>query len=261
MSDLSSQVESYKLRSRRHRNKALEALEGGDAERAEAEFGQSLRAMEGAIQYLKEIGVPDPESGEGASAGEVEVAQQLADCWGMVGGVYRAQRRLAEAKDAYDNGYEFESSKRFNILSTYNRVNRLVVRILQSPQLLSDSPPAVTDVPGREGETIPALLSEAAEEVERQLREGRKDRTWALADLVMVRLLGGLGGVDAALSAFDESVSENDPFPHHSMLKVVRELAEAQLPVADKLIEVGERLREKLPDAMRGKPLEDVPAG
>lgn len=257
MGDLSSLLETYKLKSRRHRNKALSALEDGDAERARAEFGESIRVMEGALQYLNDIGAPDPRHEESASAGEAEVAEQLADCWGIIGGVYRAEGRLAAAKDAYDKGYEFESSKRFNILNTYNRVNRLVVRILQNPELLSDPPPAVTDIPEQEGRTMASLLGEAAEEIERQLPDRHKDRAWALADLAMVRLLGRQGGVDAALNALGES-SKNDSFPYHSMLKVIRELAEVQLPMADKLVEVGESLRGKLPDAMRGQPLESA---
>lgn len=259
MSDLVSHVESYKLRSRRLRNKALKTLEDGDAGQAAAEFRESVRVMEDALEYLNEMGAPDPELGESASEGEAEVAEQLADCWGIIGGVYRAQGRLADAKEAYDKGYVFESSRRFDILNTYNRVNRLVVRILQRPELLSDPPPAVADIPGHEGRTMPSLLSETAEEIERQLGKGREDRTWALADLAMVRLLGGLDGAAAALKALDES-SINDPFPYHSMLKVVRELAEVRLPIADKLVEVGEHLREKLPDSMRGKPLEHAPA-
>jgi hypothetical protein len=253
MSDMTKELEPYKLRSRRHRNRAIKALEDDLAEQAAVEFKRSREAMNQAIQYLQELGAPDLESEKQASEGEIAVAEQLADCWGILGGVCRAQGDLEGAKEAYDNGYTYESSKRFNILNTYNRVNRLVVRILQTPELLCDPSP-VTDIAETDKKTMSELLRETAEEIERQLREGRQDRAWALADLAMVRLLGGLDGVDITLSALDEG-SANDPFPYHSTLKVIRELAQRELPMRDKLVAVGERLRQKLPQTMQGEPL------
>jgi len=254
MSDLSNELEPYKLRSRRHRNKAIKALEDDVEEQAAGEFKKSREAMNEALRYLQDLGAPDPKSEKRASEGEMAIAEQLADCWGILGGVCRAQGDLDGAKDAYDNGYTYESSRRFKILNTYNRVNRLVVRILQSPELLSDPPPFVTDIAEPEKKTMPELLGETAEEIERQLHEGRQDRAWALADFAMVRVLGGLDGVDGALNALDES-SANNPFPYHSTLKVIRELTQRQLPMRDKLIAVGEHLRQKLPQTMQGEPL------
>ncbi len=250
MSDLSKRLEPYKQRSRRHRNSAIKALEDGAAVKAASEFKRSHEVMDEALQYLRDLGAPHLKAAEEATEGEIAVAEQLADCWGIIGGVYRAQGDLEGARVAYDNGYAYESSKRFNILNTYNRVNRLVVRILQCPQLLSDPPPLVTNVAKHEKQTMPELLGEASEEIERQLRKGRQDRAWALADCAMVRLLGGLDGVDRTLNDLD-SISKNDPFPYHSMLKVIRELTQRQLPMKDKLIAVGERLRQKLPQTMQ----------
>lgn len=255
MSALSEELESYKLRSRRHRNRALQARdEERDDARAASDFAKAVAAMREALRYLEEIGAPDPEAKELPSEGEIEVAEQLADCWGMLGGVYRAQGDLEQSKLAYDSGYRYESSKRFNILNTYNQVNRLVLRIILNPELLADVPPLVTDGADNEKRPMLDLLHDAADEIERQLREGRRDRAWALADLVMVRVLGRLDGIDGALSALDES-SEGDPFPYQSTLKVIRELVQLNLPVRDKLLVVGERLRQRLPDTMQGKPL------
>jgi hypothetical protein len=257
MSDLPNELEPYKLRSRRHRNKAIKALEDDVAEQAAREFRKSREAMTEALQYLQDLGAPDPNSGKRASEGEIAIAEQLADCWGILGGVCRAQGDLVSAKDAYDNGYKYESSRRFNILNTYNRVNRLVVRILQNPELLSDPQPLVTDL-SEPKKTMHDLLCETAEEIERQLREGRPDRAWALADLVMVRLLACLDGVDIALDALDKC-SENDPFPYHSTLKVIRELAGKGLAMKEKLIAVGKHLRQKLPQTMQGDSLAPEP--
>jgi hypothetical protein len=73
----------------------------------------------------------------------------------------------------------------------------------------------------------------------------------------MVRALGGLAGVESALSALDDS-SANDPFPYHSTLKVIRELLQMKVPVRDALVAVGEHFRQRLPEAMRGEPLDAI---
>src|SRR5260370_21617735 len=212
-----------------------------------------------AIRSLQDLGTPDLSSPKRASETEITIAEQLADCWGILGGVYRSQGDLDEARKAYDEGYKDESSNRFNVINTYNRVNRLVVRILAKPDLLSDSAPLVEDI--EEPATMRQLLGKADEEIERQLREGRRDKPWALADLAMVRLLGSLQNFDLALNALDES-SANDPFPYASMLKVIRELIDRRLPMQDELIIAGERLRARLPQTLRGESLasESVPA-
>lgn len=255
MSDLTNELEPLKRRSRYHRNEALEALKEGDTEQAAEEFESSREAIRDALHRLQDLGTPDLSSLKRASEAEITIAEQLADCWGILGGVYRSQGNLDEARNAYDKGYEYESNTRFNVLSTYNRVNRLVVRILQNPDLLSDSSPQVVDI--EEPATMRHLLRKTDEEIERQLREGRRDRAWALADLAMVRLLGSLQNFDLALNALDES-SANDPFPYASMLKVIRELIDRRLPMQDELIVAGERLRARLPQTLQGESLASV---
>ncbi len=255
MSDLKNELEPLKRRSRYHRNEALEALKEGDTKQATEEFESSREAIREAIRRLQDLGAPDLSSPKRASEAEITIAEQLADCFGILGGVYRSKGDLREARNAYDEGNKYESSNRFNVLNTYNRVNRLVVRILENPDLLSDSSPPVMDIEG--APTMRQLLKETDEEIERQLREGRRDRAWALADLAMVRLLGGLPNFELALNDLDES-SANDPFPYSSMLKVIRELIDRRLPMDNELTIAGERLRAKLPETMRGESLAAV---
>ena len=256
MSDLKSLLESFKKRSRYHRVQALEALKKDQKERAEKSFNASRAAILEAIEKLETLGVPDPQSSEQAGEAEILMAKELADCWGILGGIYRAQGRdsWSDAIKAYDDGYIYEASTRFNILSTYNRVNRLVVRILKNPDLLSVPPPVVEDIKPPTKKTMPELLSETDNEIERQLREGRTDRVWALADLAMVRLLGDSPNVNVALDDFDKSAG-NDVFPYDSMLKVIRELVDRNLPMQHRLISTGERLRARLPRTLQGEPL------
>lgn len=255
MSDLKSLLAPFKQKSRYHRDDALEAVNDDELEQANKDFKAAAAAIIEAIDYVKTLGAPDPKSQEPASEAEIMMARELADCWGILGGVYRAHGRehWADAIAAYDEGNKYESSTRFNILSTYNRVNRLVLRILKDPNLLSSPPPLVSNTEP-DNKTMSELLSEADSEIERQLRAGRTDRAWALADLAMVRLLGGSPKVEVALNDLDASTG-NDLFPYESMLKVIRELVAQNLPMHDHLISVGERLRSKLPPMLRGERL------
>jgi hypothetical protein len=257
MSLLAAKIEPYKRRSRRYRNHATDAAAQGQHEVAREHFTRAADTLREAIDYLNGLGAPDPRPAAPASDHEVELAQQLADCWGILGGVYRAAGELSAARDAYDCGAGYETSPRFGILNTYNQVNRLVVRVMERPELLS--PAAVdVDMPGRETAHMAQLLRETGDEIERQLREGRADRPWALADLAMVRLLAGQPGVESALAALAES-SANDVFPFESTLKVVRELAGRSLSMQDRLVEVGEWLRMRLPEHLRGEQIGPAP--
>lgn len=253
-STLAGRMEPFKRRSRRFRNHAIGAR-ARDSQAAGEHFAMAAETLQEAIDYLRGLGDPDPHARPAASESEVEIAAQLADCWGMLGGVYRAEGKLPLAREAYDAGAVYESSRRFGILNTYNQVNRLIVRIMERPELLSPAAPPVTDLPGTPAAPMHQLLHQTTEEIERQLREGRMDRPWALADLVMVRLLGGQEGVDQALAALDES-SANDFFPYESTLRVIRELAAKRLSVHDRLIALGEQLQRRLPEHLRGEPLQ-----
>jgi hypothetical protein len=256
MSDINDVLDPLKDSSRYHRNQALKALAENKPELANKNFDAARAAINKAIDHLKTLGAPDPDSTVRASEVEITIAEQFADCWGILGGVYRAQGNeyLSAAKDAYDEGNKYESSARFNILSTYNRVNRLVVRILIDPFLLSDPPPVVDDMPGSVKKTMRELLSETDTEIERQLGAGRSDRVWAIADQIMVRLLGDSPKVDIALNDLDESAG-NKTFVYDSTLKVIRDLVERKLPMQDKLITTGEQLRAKLPATLKGAAL------
>jgi DNA-binding transcriptional MerR regulator len=258
MSELASRLEPYKLRSRRYRKQALKALETGDLAQAAQDFERSRQAIREALDYLEDLGAPDLRTPEPASEGDAEIAKQLADCWGVLGGIYRAEGddQLRHAKQAYDTGFTYEGCKRFNLPSSYNRVNRLVVRILETPGLLVEPLPLVMDVSEAERKTMPALLAEAEEEIDRQLRNRLRedDRAWAYADLAMVRLLGGLKDVDYALGNLDENC-KNDSYPYESTLKVIRELLQRELPIREQILAFGEHLREKLPPDLRGEPL------
>jgi hypothetical protein len=234
MNELARRMEPYRLRAKRYRNHAVEARAQGGPDAAGQLFDRAAHTLREAIGYLEGLGVPDPRATDPATGEEVEIARQLADCWGMLGGIHRTAGDLDAARVAYDRGAEYESTPRFRILNTYNQVNGLVIRILAHPEFLSRPGGMVDDVPGQPPQPMGALLARAADEIQRQLDAGREDIPWALADLALVRVLGGLDGVDSAVAALDRS-SPVETFPFESALKVVRELAECGLPMRSAL--------------------------
>ena len=79
-------------------------------------------------------------------------AASLADSHAMLGGVRKRAGDLAGAIDAYDAGFDIES--RYELATSYNALNRLLVRALMAPACLvsgdavrSSSGAAALDVP------------------------------------------------------------------------------------------------------------------
>jgi hypothetical protein len=259
MSTLEKEMEPYKLGARRHRANMLKAIKSDDAPTAEKEFKFAINFIEEGFRFLSSYQAPDLTSQEDAGEGESNVAEQLADLWGIKGGVYRArgdETRDASGKndfdravEAYDSGYQYESAPRFRILNSYATVNRLVLRILRDPALLQSDEP----VPGI-GLTMRDLLGRAATDIEHQLDKGRRDVAWALADIAMIDLLTGTDDVKEILNELSESTPTN-PWPLESMLNVIRDLLRAGVGLHDRLVAAGEELRKKLPSAMKGPPL------
>src|ERR1044072_8749664 len=106
MSEILSVLKPLKDSSRYHRKEALTALAENDVQMANENYEAARAAINEALDYLKALGAPDAESTTRASEVEITIAEQLADCWGILGGVYRAQGNdyLSAAKDAYDEG-------------------------------------------------------------------------------------------------------------------------------------------------------------
>ena len=187
------------------------------------------------------------------------MAEQLADFWGIQGGLYRSRGSalpdgsrsgdLETAIQAYDRGARYESSKRFGLLNSYNTVNRLVLRIIQKPDILN----AGETVPG-EKKPMVDLLEEAAKLIEGQLDKGRTDVAWALADLAMIELLCDGIDLEPILEQFDEA-TVTDKYPLESMLNVIRDLLRAGIRPRGRFVQTGEQIRGKLPEPMKGPAL------
>jgi hypothetical protein len=109
------------------------------------------------------------------------MALELADCWGMLGGLERrwaldsasdrAQRieHLQRSIEAHDNGYEYEKGSLSRGTGIYNKLNRLLVRLLRDPELLT---------PDEKAAERTMNVRTELEEVARELNQHANDNVW-----------------------------------------------------------------------------------
>jgi hypothetical protein len=173
-----------------------------------------------------------------ASAGTVterkRFAEELADCHGMNGGLYRrwalGDSGALEERDpdhllasvrAYDAGYTYESDPEFKIVASYNMVNRLVSRLLYDPSLLDGA--AADPANPQQLCDLRAELEAARVEVTKQLEFDRRDDIWAIADQELLKLLLY---PDSVSSVFSHFIARSPPdYAYGSVLDVLRPLA------------------------------------
>jgi hypothetical protein len=171
------------------------------------------------------------------------MASELADCWGLLGGLERrwaldsasnaAQRleHLQRSIEAYDKGYEYEKECSSSGTSTYNRLNRLLVRLLRDPELLAEDGGAA-----RGTMDVRAELEKLAE----QIRQHPIDNVWTAADMALIDVL--LGRQNAASAYADFERMEPPDFARQSALDVLTPLAKLDLPNAAALQDAERRL-------------------
>jgi hypothetical protein len=177
-----------------------------------------------------------------------KLVSELADCWGILGGVERrwaldpssdaAQRitHLEQSIRAYDEGYRYESDPLLSSApKTYNRLNRLVVRSLLNPERLTANGNAADQEPGGTLNVRYELGAIAA-----QIMEQGIDSIWTAADLALLDVL--LGRQDA-ISAYRNFEKKEPPdFACQSALDVITPLAAANLSTAAELKNAERRL-------------------
>jgi hypothetical protein len=118
---------------------------------------------------------------------------ELADTYGLIGGIEKRwgltldgqerRQHLEASLAAYDEGFEYEENLQRNEENTYNRVNRLVGRVLLDPGVLEK------DEGG--GPKISRELEEAETILTGQIQSVRQKDPWAYCDLGTIRLLRG----------------------------------------------------------------------
>ena len=182
-----------------------------------------------------------------------QIASELADCHGLLGGVYRRwglssvdqqqrQERLQASFRAYDEGYgKYEAHEEYKIANSYNRLNRLVSYLLFNPSSLDGTPVELPD-----GRKLPIRieLEMAEKSIRQQLILERRGDIWVLADLALVTLLLDR---ETPVEAYANFIDASPPdYAYDSALSVLQPLASLQLPVKSKLQVAVQLLEDKL---------------
>jgi tetratricopeptide (TPR) repeat protein len=113
---------------------------------------------------------------------------ELADLHGILGGTLADQGDLVAAAKAYDDGFKVDS--RYNPLSSYNALNRLVMRIRLIPGVLTQ-PELMRKEARLDFVDVPYELALLQTKLERHVEHERANDFWAAGDLALTAALNG----------------------------------------------------------------------
>ena len=217
------------------KTKAKNRRDLGRFDRAAAFVQQAI------VLARKDLAIPELSS---------RIASELADCYGLLGGIERRwalepnasqehrNDHLRESVRAYDEAWDLESGD-YGVSSSYGMVNRLVSRILADPQALSSG--HVTDL----GQGIkPLEVRSGLEKARQTIESSKRSDYWAAADLALVKLLLEVGDPAGLYAAFNEKSPPG--YAYNSALDVLRPLSEIDLPVKAALVEAVTLLEARL---------------
>jgi hypothetical protein len=208
--------------------------------KASAKSSRDDADWEGAISDLNEaIGILLAHRAEASPSVPSWLASELADTYGLIGGIEKrwglqlegGERRhhLEESVTAYDKGFSYERGLEPNDANTYNRVNRIVGRVLVDPRVLEKDAEFAKE------------MEDAEEVLTEEIGSARHKDPWAYCDLGTVRLL--LGKPDA-LAAFRELDQLRPPsFVYDSVLTTLEPLCEVASDLRADLIQAVAQLR------------------
>lgn len=203
----------------------VEDLDQVVALKASAKSARDDEEWEEAISDLKEAIQLLNDRAKESTAMSSRLDSDLADAYGMIGGVEKRwglemdgadrRRHLTESVAAYDRGFRYEQRLGPKYANTYNRVNRIIGRVLLDPSVLEKGGGALPD--------IAADLEEAEDVLNEQIESmGRRKDPWAYCDLGTVRLLRGKPD---ALAAFRKLEPLHPPlFVYESTLTTLQPL-------------------------------------
>jgi hypothetical protein len=241
------------------RKEGRKALGSGDAPEAKRHFDTALSSLTTGFEILEKLGRPDQDD---PTAHDLATAKLYAELFGVRGGTFRDMIRLdpsasLRAIEAYDCGAKYERD--FKLLSTYNTVNQLILRILSDPGLLQDPSQTLTlefDAAGTQTAPLEEWFRRAEVAVERNLDQRRRDKAWAYNDLLLLSTLQPASDLSRWREKLEQQIeSGGDKFPFESLLQVVRELCRRRSPVFLRLADLAEWLRNLVPESMRGDPV------
>ncbi len=179
--------------------------------RDSADLASAAELLRNAIRLLEpHVDVKSMNARELASPDLRQLAAQLADCYGSLGGILRRQQEYKAAIKAYQKGKAIEQTEAFRISNSYNQVQFLVLTILREPASIG---------------SLDRELESAIHALRRQIITTRTEDPWAYSDLGLLYALSG--DETEASSAWDEMDS----------LKPVRSVYSSGLPILKELAE------------------------
>jgi hypothetical protein len=213
--------------------------------RRDMDWSTAIDDLDEAASILQEM------APSGTNAGQIadSLASELADTYGMIGGVER-RWGLASSGDArishldlstraYDKGFQYEKHLSIGNATTYNRINRIVARVLARPVVIANNDDTSIDI-FSELETAERLVRD-------QLEASRMRDPWAYCDLITIQLLRG---VDPSLPTINELSTLRPPaFVYESTLETLTPLAAAASSVRPEFEIAVPRLQKLMSEA------------
>jgi hypothetical protein len=157
-----------------------------------------------------------------------KIAVQLADVYGMLGGILRKHGDYLASAAAYDRGFHLESDPHFAMRNTYNALNRLITRILLSPGCLAD-PDLLPEEQEIEFVDVRQQLAELCTLLEEQAAGARAADFWAAGDLSLAcALAGDESGMNRGLEKFGQL--SPPPTAYDAYRRSIKALAQLDTP-------------------------------
>jgi tetratricopeptide (TPR) repeat protein len=178
----------------------------------DGDYQDAIDVLSEAIDLIEQSGWRERvDSVETVTDDDRVIAEHLAECYGMMGGNYRAlSHGLKSALQCFASGRKYEADPRFDIESSYSLVNELIVPI---------------EMGLATAESLRPNLERAISVLERQVQGPRRLDRWAWADLGECSLLAGNSA--GAVEAYRRFKELADPRQIRSARVVLERLAEA----------------------------------
>ncbi len=221
MNTISVEQEVARLvaRAKRDKEEAKDLRDDGDVAGAVAVLEETVKALD-ASPLPVDLKATNP------SRAMRDLAAQLADCLGMLGGNYRRLGELEKARAAFERGRDYEESEVLEVMSSYNLVNAITLPIESNP--------------GNWEAQLP-FLEKAVTALSRQVRGERSRDRWAWADLAQCQLL--LGDEAGALQSYGRVRDLGDDDTLASVTAVLERLANAVPALKDRVRTVATHLK------------------
>jgi tetratricopeptide (TPR) repeat protein len=157
-------------------------MEKAETDKAFEDYQSGIRALNEAIKFLerhledynKQIELSDKHVKEYRIRDRNEIAEQIANYYGMMGGQFRRDGEIENAIAAYDKGLKYEANPLYQISNSYCLTNSIILRIIQR---------------GKIDNEISRKIQDALSIINEQVLGIRKDDWWARADLGLLYLL------------------------------------------------------------------------